>query len=184
MAGNDLVRDASRIDKLVRDARETRPCIIFIDEADDILADRSGHRGLISGSATNKLLTAMDGAAGKPRDVVWIAATNHPEGMDPAALRAGRFTEKVQFDLPDEDQIGQMVREWIARSRARFAPDVTPAAVAAMFRRIEVNAADVSAILQHAVNTLVVRNLQQKTVKHVTLFDVNAAVASVKIHSA
>ncbi len=134
-----------------------------------------------SRSATNKLLTAMDGAGGKARDVLWIAATNHPDALDPAALRAGRFTEKVEFALPDEDVITQMVREWISASAARFSTDVTPDMVGLMFKRVDVNAADVGAILQHAVNAVVTKNLMNGANNAVTLFDVNHAVGSVKM---
>jgi transitional endoplasmic reticulum ATPase len=183
VAGNDLLRNEAAIEDLVAQSREIRPCIVFIDEADDILADRTGAAAMMAGSrsATNKLLTAMDGAGSKVRDALWIAATNHPDDLDPAALRAGRFTEKVEFGLPDEDVITKMVREWIGGSKATFSAEVTPEAVAQMFKRVQVNAADVGAILQHAVNTVITQNLITSASRPVTLGDVNQAVGVVKM---
>jgi transitional endoplasmic reticulum ATPase len=178
-----LLRNEAAIEDLVAQSREIRPCIVFIDEADDILADRTGAAAMMAGSrsATNKLLTAMDGAGSKVRDALWIAATNHPDDLDPAALRAGRFTEKVEFGLPDEDVITKMVREWIGGSKATFSAEVTPEAVAQMFKRVQVNAADVGAILQHAVNTVITQNLITSASRPVTLGDVNQAVGVVKM---
>jgi hypothetical protein len=83
--------------------------------------------------------------------------------------------------LPDEDVITQMVREWISASAARFSADVTPDVMGLMFKRVDVNAADVGAILQHAVNAVVTRNLMNGANNAVTLFDVNHAVGSVKM---
>jgi transitional endoplasmic reticulum ATPase len=96
--GKDLM-DLNAVAKLRAEINSLRPCIVFIDEADDIL----GHRGS-SGvkAATNELLALIDGASSLP-DVLWIAATNDPDGMDSAALRGGRLEMKVPFlGLEDE----------------------------------------------------------------------------------
>lgn len=49
---------------------------------------------------TNKILSTLDGARGRLRDVVFIAATNHYDRLDQAALRSGRYGIKVRFDIP------------------------------------------------------------------------------------
>jgi len=93
---------ASRVRELFTQAREKAPCIIFIDELDAI----GKARGISVGGhdereqTLNQLLVEMDGF--DPRvGVVIMAATNRPETLDPALLRAGRFDRQVLVDKPD-----------------------------------------------------------------------------------
>lgn len=108
-SGNDLIRDPDKMDKLWRDAMNARPAIVFVDEADDLLGCRDGSPYR---SMTNKFLTLMDGAAGKVPDLLYIAATNLPENLDSAAVRGGRFTEKVEFQIPDEQALVPWLAVW------------------------------------------------------------------------
>jgi len=65
--GHDLLANPKKIDEIMHEASDLRPCIVFIDEADDVF----GHRSFSNAaSITNKLLTAMDGANGRLQDVV------------------------------------------------------------------------------------------------------------------
>lgn len=144
-SGNDLINDPSRIDKMWREAMNLRPAIVFIDEADDLLADRaySGAR-----SVTNKFLTVMDGSGGKIPDLLWIAATNHPDAIDSAALRGGRFTEKVEFAPPDVESMTPWIQSWLAGKGWHC--EVAAVEIA---RRLDGQSiANVAAILQQAVN--------------------------------
>ena len=94
---------ASRVRELFKQAREKAPCIIFIDELDAIGKARGvnmagGHDE--REQTLNQLLVEMDGF--DPRvGVVIMAATNRPETLDPALLRAGRFDRQVLVDKPD-----------------------------------------------------------------------------------
>lgn len=94
---------ASRVRELFTQAREKAPCIIFIDELDAIgkargMAVMGGHDE--REQTLNQLLVEMDGF--DPRvGVVIMAATNRPETLDPALLRAGRFDRQVLVDKPD-----------------------------------------------------------------------------------
>jgi cell division protease FtsH len=94
---------ASRVRELFTQAREKAPCIIFIDELDAIgkargIAVMGGHDE--REQTLNQLLVEMDGF--DPRvGVVIMAATNRPEILDPALLRAGRFDRQVLVDKPD-----------------------------------------------------------------------------------
>src|SRR5699024_572435 len=92
--------------------------IVFIDEADDILGNReiSPYK-----SATNELLILIDGAEGRLQDVVWIAATNHPENMDPAALRGGRFGQRINFSAPGDETLRRLVVNWASSAQGRQA---------------------------------------------------------------
>jgi len=95
---------AARVRDLFEQARKSAPCIIFIDEL-DALGKRRGVGAFGGGhdekeQTLNQLLTELDGF--DPREgIVLLAATNRPEILDPALLRAGRFDRQVVVDRPD-----------------------------------------------------------------------------------
>jgi cell division protease FtsH len=109
IGGSDFVEmfagvGASRVRELFTRAKKYAPCIIFIDEIDAIGGRRSG--GNASGSndereqTLNALLVEMDGFESNDTVIV-IAATNRPDMLDPALLRAGRFDRQITISLPD-----------------------------------------------------------------------------------
>ncbi|MDZ4057340.1 MAG: ATP-binding protein, partial [Polynucleobacter sp.] len=108
---SDLTSNPKLLRKTYERAKSMRPCLVFIDEADDLLGNRSYSNMKV---LTNELLQIMDGAGGKSADIVWIAATNFPENLDPACLRGGRFTEKVTFELPDSESIAAFIKSWLS----------------------------------------------------------------------
>lgn len=145
--GTDLARDPKGLDKLFAQAKELRPCIVFIDEADDLIRSREYSNNT---EATNKLLTIMDGVNDRVRDVVWIAATNHPDQIDQALVRGGRFTEKVEFVRPDESQLASHVGKWLLTRDIALSPDISAQDVAELVG--DESIANVEAVLQYAVN--------------------------------
>ncbi len=149
--GQELLADRDAVKKLIKRAREIRPVIVFIDEADDVLADRSTNAW--NKAVTNDLLTAIDGAKGRVPDIVWIAATNLPDALDTAVVRGGRFTEKILFDLPDEATLTTYIARWREKSRSAFDDALTPAALAHAIGQVSI--ANVQAILQTAVNHMI-----------------------------
>lgn len=89
-----------RVRQLFREARESRPAVIFIDEVDALAPKRDDRQpGL---QVVNQLLTEMDGMD-ELLGVVVVAATNRPDVLDPALLRPGRFDRLVYIGLPDDD---------------------------------------------------------------------------------
>jgi cell division protease FtsH len=116
---------AARVREMFEQARTKAPCIIFIDEIDAIGRSRSA--GPVMGGhdereqTLNQLLTEMDGFD-PSTGVVVMAATNRPEILDQALLRAGRFDRRIVVDKPD-----RVAREGILHlygDRMRLAPDV------------------------------------------------------------
>ncbi len=100
---------AARVRELFEQARSKAPCIIFIDELDAIGRSRGG--AVVMGGhdereqTLNQLLTEMDGFDTSV-GVVVMAATNRPEVLDKALLRAGRFDRQIVVDKPDlQDRI-------------------------------------------------------------------------------
>lgn len=95
---------AARVRDLFRQAREHAPSIIFIDEIDSI--GRARGQVAIGGTSEqeqtlNQILTEMDGFSGR-EGVIVLAATNQPDILDKALLRAGRFDRRVVVNLPDK----------------------------------------------------------------------------------
>ncbi|MEO1392503.1 MAG: ATP-dependent zinc metalloprotease FtsH [Cyanobacteria bacterium J06634_5] len=93
---------ASRVRDLFKKAKESAPCIVFIDEIDAVGRQRG--TGIGGGNdereqTLNQLLTEMDGFEGNSGIIV-IAATNRPDVLDSALLRPGRFDRQVTVDLP------------------------------------------------------------------------------------
>ncbi|HEX7475061.1 MAG TPA: AAA family ATPase, partial [Dehalococcoidales bacterium] len=95
---------ASRVRDLFEQAKQAKPCIIFIDEIDAVGRRRGSG---MSGSSheereqtLNQILTEMDGFTPN-QGVIVLAATNRPDVLDPALLRPGRFDRRVTLELPD-----------------------------------------------------------------------------------
>jgi cell division protease FtsH len=94
---------AARVRDLFEQARQSAPCIIFIDELDALGRSRvaSPYGGESEKEQTlNQLLAELDGFDPSV-GVILLAATNRPEILDPALLRAGRFDRQVLVDRPD-----------------------------------------------------------------------------------
>ena len=108
ISGSDFVEmfvgvGASRVRDMFKKAQQTAPCIIFIDEIDAVGRQRGA--GFGGGhdereQTLNQLLVEMDGMEDNTGIVV-IAATNRPDVLDPALLRAGRFDRQITVALPD-----------------------------------------------------------------------------------
>ncbi|MEP6692307.1 MAG: AAA family ATPase [Gemmatimonadaceae bacterium] len=111
-----------RVRQLAKQARETAPCIVFIDEFDSL----GGRRGRPNRSGEeevtlNQLLVEMDGMNGN-EGVVWMAATNREDMLDPAVRRPGRFDRVVEVPLPTVGDRLEILR--IHAASAPLAPDV------------------------------------------------------------
>jgi transitional endoplasmic reticulum ATPase len=86
--------------ELFKEASDNTPAIIFIDEIDAIAPKRSEVTGEVERRVVAQLLALMDGLEARGQVVV-IAATNRPEGIDPALRRPGRFDREIEIGVPD-----------------------------------------------------------------------------------
>ncbi|KAF2642490.1 ATP-dependent metallopeptidase Hfl [Massarina eburnea CBS 473.64] len=91
---------AKRVRELFTAARSKAPAIVFIDELDAIGGKRKSRDANYHRQTLNQLLNDLDGFD-QSTGVIFIAATNHPEILDKALLRPGRFDRHVQVELPD-----------------------------------------------------------------------------------
>ena len=111
---------AARVRDLFDQARKAAPCIIFIDEL-DALGKRRGIGNFGGGhdekeQTLNQLLAELDGF--DPREgIVLLAATNRPEILDPALMRAGRFDRQVVVDRPDRGGRAAILRVHLKKVR-------------------------------------------------------------------
>jgi cell division protease FtsH len=124
---------AARVRDLFEQARQKAPAIIFIDELDALGRARGAFGGMgghdEKEQTLNQLLVEMDGfdpSAG----LVLLAATNRPEILDPALLRAGRFDRQVLVDRPD--RVGRVQILNVHLKKVRLGPDVKPEEIAAL----------------------------------------------------
>ena len=124
---------AARVRDLFEQAHRTAPCIIFIDELDAL--GRARGAGPLGGGhdekeqTLNQLLSELDGFDTK-QGIVLLSATNRPEILDPALLRAGRFDRQILVDRPDK--VGRTAILKIHVRSVRLADEVALDEVAAL----------------------------------------------------
>ncbi|MBM3575457.1 MAG: ATP-dependent zinc metalloprotease FtsH [Alphaproteobacteria bacterium] len=161
---------AARVRDLFSQARQNAPCIIFIDEL-DALGRARGISGISGGhdekeQTLNQLLSELDGfdpSAG----VILLAATNRPEVLDPALLRAGRFDRQIGVDRPDKD--GRMAILNVHLKKVSLGQDIDPKTIAAMTPGF--TGADVANLVNEAAMLATRRDAQS-----VSLEDFTAAI--------
>ncbi|MBR2588574.1 MAG: ATP-dependent zinc metalloprotease FtsH [Bacilli bacterium] len=170
ISGSDFVElfvgvGASRVRDMFKQAKQSAPCLIFIDEIDAVGRQRGA--GLGGGhdereQTLNQLLTEMDGF-GANEGIIIIAATNRPDVLDPALLRPGRFDRQVTVNLPDAKG-----REEILGVHAKgktFAPNITLSNLAK--RTVGFSGADLENLLNEAALLTVRRNKKAITMSEI-----------------
>ena len=139
---------ASRVRDLFKKAKETAPCIVFVDEIDAV--GRARGQGIGGGNdereqTLNQLLTEMDGFEGNT-GVIVVAATNRADILDPALLRPGRFDRQVSVDVPDAK--GRLAILRVHAKNKKLAEDVSLDTIA--MRTPGFSGADLSNLLNEA----------------------------------
>ena len=156
---------ASRVRDMFKQAKQTAPCLIFIDEIDAVGRQRGS--GIGGGhdereQTLNQLLTEMAGF-GVNEGIIVIAATNRPDVLDPALLRPGRFDRQITVNLPDVKG-----REEILAVHARgkkFSPQVNFKNIAK--RTVGMSGADLENMLNEAALLAVRRGKKQITMAEI-----------------
>ncbi|MEG0452329.1 MAG: ATP-dependent zinc metalloprotease FtsH [Coprobacillus sp.] len=160
---------AGRVRDMFKKAKQTAPCIIFIDEIDAVGRQRG--TGVGGGhdereQTLNQLLVEMDGFSGN-EGIIILAATNRADVLDPALLRPGRFDRQIQVANPDKKARAEILR--VHARNKKFAPDVNFENVAQ--RTPGFSGAELSNVLNEAA-LLAVRQGHQL----ITLDDVDEAI--------
>ncbi len=136
LSGSDFVEmfvgvGAARVRDLFKQAQEKAPCIVFIDELDAVGKARGINpvqQNDEREQTLNQLLAEMDGFDSR-KGVIILAATNRPEILDPALLRAGRFDRLVVVGRPDLEGREQILK--LHADKVRLAEDVDMRVIAA-----------------------------------------------------
>jgi len=161
---------AARVRDLFEQARAQAPAIIFIDELDALGRARGAFPGLgghdEKEQTLNQLLVEMDGFDAQTGLII-LAATNRPEILDPALLRAGRFDRQVLVDRPDKKGRLDILRVHVRK--VTLAPDLKLDEVAALTPGF--SGADLANLVNEAALVATRRQASQ-----VTLDDFTAAV--------
>ncbi|MCC5988267.1 MAG: ATP-dependent zinc metalloprotease FtsH [Pararhodobacter sp.] len=164
---------AARVRDLFEQARKAAPCIIFIDEL-DALGKRRSIGGFGGGhdekeQTLNQLLAELDGF--DPRDgIVLLAATNRPEILDPALMRAGRFDRQVVVDRPDKRGRAAILK--VHLRKVQVDPDLDVDAVAGLTPGFT------GAELANLVNEAAIRATRRQG-DHITMEDITEALERV-----
>ncbi|CBY00355.1 hypothetical protein IAQ61_011287 [Plenodomus lingam] len=118
---------AKRVRELFTAARSKAPAIVFIDELDAIGGKRKSRDANYHRQTLNQLLNDLDGFD-QSTGVIFIAATNHPELLDSALTRPGRFDRHVQVELPDVG--GRLAILKYHTKKIRLNPDIDLSTIA------------------------------------------------------
>ncbi|MDR7334572.1 ATP-binding protein [Roseateles asaccharophilus] len=175
---SEILADPRSFDKLIELATTHRPAFVFIDEADDLLKDRSSS---FNATATNEILKAIDGAMGAVPEVVFVAATNNADAIDAAAKRSGRFGEKLFFDILRGEHLVEFIAHYIEANSRRLRLDADVDAVGLATCIGAAGPADVIGVLNSAVNATFADVGVQGERRTVLMVDVERAVA--QLHS-
>lgn len=157
ITGAEIIGKPQAWEALYREACDIRPAIVFLDEADGILRDRQYSN---YGMLTEKILTTMDGAGGRVRDVLFVAATNYVDRIDAAAVRGGRFEEKIVFDVPDAESMASYVNKAVAKLRDTW--EVQEDVLTLLIDKVTgLSVADADAVIQKTIDAAAVRRMRE-----------------------
>jgi cell division protease FtsH len=153
ISGSDFVEmfvgvGASRVRDLFKQARESSPCLIFLDEIDAVGRKRGS--GMGGGhdereQTLNAILVEMDGFD-SDKGIILIAATNRPDVLDPALLRPGRFDRQIVIDMPHLEGREEILK--VHGRKVKLSPRVDLAVIARATPGF--SGADLAAIINEA----------------------------------
>jgi AAA+ superfamily predicted ATPase len=133
------LKDAKAFDILLNQCKKYQPCIIFLEDVDEIAS------GEQRDSSMNKILNTLDGVQTKGNDLTVIFTTNHPEKINTALRRPGRIDVMIKFENPDEEVRSQIYQVYFKGLKgeamldyatlAKKTPDVQGAVVAEIAQR-------------------------------------------------
>lgn len=173
------LKDARSFDILLNQCKKYQPCIIFLEDVDEIAA------GEQRDSAMNKILNTLDGVQTKGNNLTVIFTTNHPEKINSALRRPGRIDVMIKFENPDEE-IKQQIYEVYFRgltgedlldykTLVKKTPDVQGAVIAEIAQRAVKLSKKIGAITDDIVESCIHSMSYQITLMNGTIEKPNKA---------
>lgn len=170
-----LGQSEQKLHGLFEMARRNTPCVIFIDEADALGADRTDMRRSAGRQVINQLLAELDGIDHSNDGVLVLAATNAPWHLDPALRRPGRF-DRVIFVPPPDAQARAAILQVMLRDKPCGHIDYAQLGK----RTGGFSGADLKAVVDSAIEDKLREAMHQGTPQPITTKDLLSAVRTVK----
>lgn len=155
-------------------ARAHERAVIFFDELDSLFFRRG--TDVHNDRRVNELLQQIDGFSGGSSGLMVLGATNNPWAVDEAAMRPGRFSQKIYIPLPDEKARKKMIE--LRLSKTRVDGEINAASIAS--RTDGFSGADIAELIDRATDYPLKRSLSSGAVSGLTAADVEAALGIVK----
>lgn len=155
-------------------ARAHERAVIFFDELDSLFFRRGTDAH--NDRRVNELLQQIDGFSGGSSGLMVLGATNNPWAVDEAAMRPGRFSQKIYIPLPDEKARKKMIE--LRLKKTRVDGEIDAASIAS--RTDGFSGADITELIDRATDYPLKRSLSSGTVSGLTEADVEAALSIVK----
>ena len=162
------------IAELFNTARSHDRAIIFFDELDSLFFKRGAD--VHNDRRVNELLQQIDGFSGKKAGLMILGATNNPWAVDDAAMRPGRFSQKIYIPLPDEPARRAMIESKLKKTK--LDGDVDVGAIVAATDGF--SGADLTELIDRATDAPLRRSLMSGNVSGLTQADIAEALKSVR----
>lgn len=157
---------------LFQEARAKAPSVLFFDEAEALLCKRGGNSTVMN-RVIPEFLAQVDGVSKGSEGLLLIGATNRPWDLDPAAVRTGRFGEKIYIPLPDAP-----AREFLLRQKLGALPGVETIDFSELAEKTEgYSGADINGLVYRIIDPAFVRAVQTGTQVPIQAEDVQSALA-------
>ncbi|QGA69679.1 AAA family ATPase [Sulfolobus sp. E11-6] len=164
------------IREVFKRARQAAPTIIFFDEIDSIAIVRGSDPNRVTDRALSQLLTEMDGIKTRKERIIFMAATNRPDIIDPALLRAGRLEKLIYVPPPDFETRKEIFKRLVEKHPhdnnidfsylAKVTENYTPA--------------DIRAVVNKAVFFAIRRSIKENNISIITFDDLMEGLKFVK----
>lgn len=162
------------IAELFDTARKHDRAIIFFDELDSLFFKRG--KDVHNDRRVNELLQQIDGFSSKSSGLMVLGATNNPWAVDDAAMRSGRFSQKIYIPLPDAEARKAMITAKLKKTKIDGALDIDRVTAATD----GFSGADITELIDRATDAPLRRSLASGTVCGLTAADLDEALKSVK----
>ncbi|MCY0862889.1 MAG: AAA family ATPase [Metallosphaera prunae] len=164
------------IREVFKRARQASPTVVFFDEIDAIATVRGSDPNKVTDRALSQMLTEMDGVSSRKERVIFMAATNRPDIVDPALIRPGRLEKLVYVPPPDFETRKIMFQRLVTKHP--FDESIDFSYLAKMSESF--TPADIKGVVNRAVLLAIRRSVKEGKTSKITFEDLVESLKSVK----